>query len=46
MVIDLGWQKKWDPDPKSIQQIEIVRQVKYEDSINANGAKSVYLDLF
>ena len=46
MVIDLGWQKKWDPDPKSIQQIEIVGQVKYEDSINANGAKSVYFDLF
>ena len=36
-AVDLNRQKELDADPKAIQQIEFVGQLKNEDSINADG---------
>ena len=46
MAIDLSRKKELDADPKAIQQIEFVHQLKNIDGINANGAQSMYLCFF
>ena len=36
-------QKEFDPDPKAIQQIEFVRQLKNIVGVNADGAQSMFV---
>ena len=40
---DLSRQKELDADPKAIQQIEFVGQLKNIDGINADGAESMFI---
>ena len=42
-MVDLSRQKELDADPKAIQQIEFVWQLKNKDDINADGAESVFI---
>ena len=35
--------KELDADPKAIKKIEIVRQLKNEDGINADGSESMFI---
>ena len=37
IALDLSRQKELDTDPKAIQQIEFVGQLKNENGINADG---------
>ena len=37
IAVDLSIQKELDADPKAIQQIHFVRQLKNVDGINADG---------
>ena len=43
IAVDLSKQKESDVDPKAIQQIEFVRELKNIDGINADGAKSTFI---
>ena len=36
-AVDLSRQKELNTDPKAIQQIEFIRQLKNKDGINADG---------
>ena len=36
-------QKELDPDPKAIQQIEVVGQFKKIDGVNADGTQSMFV---
>ena len=42
MIVDLSRKKKLDADPKAIQQIEFVGQLKNEVCINADGTQSIF----
>ena len=41
MAVDLVWQKKLDADPKAIQQIQFVQQIKNADGVNGDGVQSM-----
>ena len=43
IAIDLSGQKELDADPKAIQQIEFVGQLKNLDSINVDGTQSMFV---
>ena len=43
IAVDLSKQKESDVDPKAIQQIEFVRELKNIDGINADGAESTFI---
>ena len=43
IAVDLSRQKELKPDPKSIQQIEFIGQLKNADGINADGGESMYI---
>ena len=43
IAVDLSKQKESDVDPKAIQQIEFVRELKNIDDINADGAESTFV---
>ena len=42
-AVDLSRQKELDVDPKTIQQIELGRQLNNVDGTNADGAKSMFI---
>ena len=42
-AVDLSRQKELDADPKTIQQIELGRQLNDVDGTNADGAKSMFI---
>ena len=42
IAVDLSRQKELDADPKAIQHIEFVGQLKHSDGVNAN-AKVMYV---
>ena len=42
-AIDLSRQKELDPDPKAIQQIEFVGQLKHVDDTNVDGTESTFI---
>ena len=42
IVVDLTSKKELDADPKAIQQIEFVGQLKNVDGINADGTQSMF----
>ena len=42
-AVDLSRQKELDVDPKTIQQIELGRQLNSVDGTNADGAKSMFI---
>ena len=46
IATDLNRLKELDADPKAIEQMEMVGQLKNEDAINADGPESVYFDDF
>ena len=41
--VDLSRQKELDVDPKAIQQIEFVEQLKNADDVNADGTQSIFI---
>ena len=41
IIVDLSRQKELDANPKAIQQIEFVGQLKNVDGINADGTQSM-----
>ena len=43
MSIDSSRQRELDSDPEAIQQIEFVKQLKKLDSINTDGAQSMFI---
>ena len=43
IAVDLSSQKELDTDPKSIEQIEFVGQLKNVAGINADGAESMFI---
>ena len=43
IAIDLSRQKELDADPKAIQEIEFVGQLKNEDGINTDGTQSIFI---
>ena len=43
--VDLSRQKELDVDPKAIQQIEFVEQLKNADDVNADGAQSIFISM-
>ena len=43
IAADLSRLKELDTDPKAIQQIEFVRQLKNEDDINADRTESMFV---
>ena len=43
ITVDLSRQKELDADPKAIKQIEFVGQLKNEDSVNTDGAESMFI---
>ena len=42
-VVDLNKQKELDADPKAIQQIEFVEQLKNVDGVNADGTQNMFI---
>ena len=46
IAVDLIRQKELDADPKAIQQIEFVGQLKNTDGVNATGTQSVCFENF
>ena len=42
-AVDLSRQIELDADPKAIQQIKLVRQLKDIDGINTDGAESMFI---
>ena len=45
IAVDLSWQSKLDTDPKAIQQIEVVGQLKSLDNnnvVDADGRQSMF----
>ena len=42
-AVDLSRQIELDADPKAIQQIKLVRQLKDTDGINTDGAESMFI---
>ena len=42
-AVDLSRQIELDADPKAIQQIRLVRQLKDIDGINTDGAESMFI---
>ena len=42
-AVDLSRQIELDADPKAIQQIKLVRQLKDIDGINTEGAESMFI---
>ena len=42
-AVDLSRQIELDADPKAIQQIKLVRQLKYIGGINTDGAESMFI---
>ena len=43
IAVDVSRQKELDADPKAIQQVEFIEQLKYVDGINANGTLSIFV---
>ena len=43
IAIDLSKQKESNADPKAIQQVEFIEQLKSVDGINADGAGSRFI---
>ena len=43
VTVDLSRSKELDADPKAIQQIEFVGQLKNTDGINADGTQSMFV---
>ena len=43
LLIDLNRQKELDADPKVIQKIEFVEQLKYTHGVNADDIQSVFV---
>ena len=43
IAIDLSRQKELDTDPKAIQQIEFLGQLKNIDGINADGTQNMFI---
>ena len=43
IAIDLSGQKELDGDPKAIQQIGFVRQLKNADGINADWTQNMFV---
>ena len=43
IAVDLSSQKELDADPKAIQQIELIAQLKNIDGINADAAESMFI---
>ena len=43
ITVDLSRQKELDADPKAIQQIEFVGQLKNDDGENADGTQSMFV---
>ena len=43
IVVDLTSKKELDADPKAIQQIEFVGQLKNVDGVNADGRQSMFV---
>ena len=43
IAIDLSKQKELNADPKAIQQVEFIEQLKSVDGINADGAGSRFI---
>ena len=39
----MSQQKELDADPKAIQQIELARQLKNTDGVNADGEQSMFV---
>ena len=44
LAFDLSMQKELDADPKTIQQIEFVGQLKNVNGINADGTQNMFND--
>ena len=42
-AVDLNKQKELDADPKAIQQIEFVEQLKNVDGVNADGTQNMFI---
>ena len=45
IAVDSSRQKELDADPKAIQQIEFVRQLKNVDGINADRAEPMFISI-
>ena len=43
IAVDLSRQKGFDADPKAMQLIEFVEQLKHVDGINADGVESMFV---
>ena len=43
LAFDLSMQKELDADPKTIQQIEFVGQLKNVNGINADGTQNMFI---
>ena len=43
IAVDLRRQKEFHVDPKAIKQIEFVGELTNVDSINADGAESIFI---
>ena len=43
LAFDLSMQKELDADPKTIQQIEFVEQLKNVNGINADGTQNMFI---
>ena len=43
IVVNLSRQKELDADPKAIQQIEFIEQLKNVDGINADGTQDIFI---
>ena len=41
IAVDLDKQKELDADPKAIQKIELVGQLKYNNGVNTDGMQSM-----
>ena len=46
IAVDLSRQKELDANPKAIQQIELVGQLKDIDGVNADETQSMFVCLF
>ena len=43
IAVNLSRQKVLDADPKAVQQMEFIGQLKNEDSVNADGTQSMFV---
>ena len=42
LAVDLSRQKELDADPKAIQQVEFVEQLKNTDDVNTDGTQPMF----